>query len=158
MKTARFEDIADEFKRRVEHIVWCSATTVDTRGRPRSRILHPVWDGPVGWIATGRHSLKGKHLAKNRFLSLSYWTPEQEQVHAECATSWEERVEEKRRLWDFFKELPAPVGYDPGLFFQGGPEDPECGFLRLDPWRLELWSLNDLITGTAPQVWRPASS
>ena len=153
MKTDQFDDIADEFKRRIDHIVWCSATTVDTRGRPRSRILHPIWEGSVGWIATGRQSLKQKHLEKTPFVSLSYWTPEHEQVHAECAASWEDRVEEKKRLWTLFKEMPPPMGYDPGLFFQGGPEDPACGFLRLDPWRIELWSLSDLAGGKPNQVW-----
>src|SRR5262245_61355308 len=37
-------------------IVWASAATVDRHGRPRSRVLHPIWlwDGTElsGWIAT----------------------------------------------------------------------------------------------------------
>jgi hypothetical protein len=48
--------VAPAFIEMAHRIVWASAATVDTRGRPRSRILHPIWqwDGErlVGWIAT----------------------------------------------------------------------------------------------------------
>jgi hypothetical protein len=27
--------------------------------------------------------------------------------------------------------------------------------LKLTPWRIELWGLNDLMTGKEHQVWRP---
>jgi hypothetical protein len=56
MEVDRFEDIADEFHKRVSTMVWCNVATVDSRGRPRSRILHPLWEGSVsgavGWIGT----------------------------------------------------------------------------------------------------------
>ena len=48
----------------------------------------------------------------------------------------------------------GPVVHDPGLFFPGGPEDPSFGLLKLTPWRIELWSLNDLMTGKPATVWR----
>ena len=42
---ARFVAIAHE-------IVWCTLATVDAAGRPRSRVVHPVWeerpDGGLG--------------------------------------------------------------------------------------------------------------
>src|SRR5207245_371477 len=51
------EQVAPTFVDMAHRIVWCSAATVDHQGRPRSRILHPLWewDGAelVGWIATG---------------------------------------------------------------------------------------------------------
>ena len=90
MNVASFADIEEEFQKRVAGIVWCTATTIDRKGRPRSRILHPIWEGSTGWIATGRHSLKEKHLAANPYISLTYWTPEHKQLYAECRTEWED--------------------------------------------------------------------
>ena len=90
MRVKSFTEIADEFKRRADHIVWCTMATVDAKGRPRSRILHPIWEGPVGWIATGRHSTKSQHIESTPFVSISYWTPEHEQIYAECRASWAE--------------------------------------------------------------------
>ena len=50
-------EIAPSFVEMAHRIVWCSAATVDAKGRPRSRVLHPIWqwDGAElsGWIATG---------------------------------------------------------------------------------------------------------
>src|SRR5207245_5511585 len=65
-----FEEIQDEFLARVSRIVWCNVSTVDRKGRPRSRILHPIWEGSAGWIATGRNSFKATHMAGNRYVSL----------------------------------------------------------------------------------------
>jgi general stress protein 26 len=154
MSAATFEAIESEFLRRVNRTVWCSVATVDTRNRVRTRILHPLWEGSTGWILTARHSAKAKDLAHNATVSCAYWDQDQEQVHADCRTTWEESLSEKRRLWDLFKSAPPPLGYDPGLFFPGGPEDPTFGLLKLTPWRIELWSLNDLMTGKPPTVWR----
>jgi hypothetical protein len=71
---ASFADIEDGFIERVHAVVWCTAATVDTRNRPRSRVWHPIWEGKTGRIATNRNALKTKHLARNPYLSLSYLT------------------------------------------------------------------------------------
>lgn len=154
MEAATFAEIQDEFLQRVARIVWATVTTVDRKGRPRSRILHPLWEGSTGWIATGRHSFKSKHIAANPYVSVSYWDQEHQQIHAECRAEWEDDPAEKRRLWQVYKETPPPLGYDLGLFWQGGPEDPNLGLLRLTPWRIELWSLQDMMQGKRPAVWR----
>jgi general stress protein 26 len=151
---ATFEELAPELTRRVTRIVWCTMATADARGRIRSRILHPLWDGRTGWLLTGRQSAKAKELDARPWASLTYIDGAQEQVHLDCRTSWEERLTEKRRLWDWFKSVPPPLGYDPGLFFTEGVESPNFGALRLEPWRVELWSLADLMAGTPPQVWK----
>ena len=116
------------FDERVRRIVWCTIATVDTKGRPFSRILHPIWEGATGWIATGRQTLKTKHLAKNPMLAISYW--------------------------ELLKSTPPPVGYDPGLFFPGGASDPAYGVLRLTPTRVELWAGQDMMQGRPPTVWK----
>ena len=47
MRVSAFADIEKDFLARVRQIVWCSVATVDRRGRPRSRILHPLWEGRI---------------------------------------------------------------------------------------------------------------
>ncbi len=88
MDIASFAEIEEEFVARVSRIVWCTVATVDRQGRPRSRILHPIWEGSTGWIATGRHSLKEKHLAANAYVSLSYWDQEHQQVYVDAKAEW----------------------------------------------------------------------
>ncbi|MEX1103335.1 MAG: pyridoxamine 5'-phosphate oxidase family protein [Dehalococcoidia bacterium] len=152
---ASFDDIADEFNARVNRIVWCTVTTVDGKGRPRARILHPVWEGSTGWIATGRDSFKAKHIQKNPYVSISYWDQQHQQVYAECKAEWSQDPAERQRIWDLIKNAPPPVGYDPGLFWQGGSSDPSFGALKLTPWRVELYSLQDMMQGKSSQVWKP---
>jgi general stress protein 26 len=149
-----FEQLGEEFKRRVQRTVWCTMATADARGRIRSRIVHPLWDGRTGWLLTGRQSAKAGEVDRSPWASLTYIDEAAEQVHVDCRTSWEERLAEKQRLWDWFKSFPPPLGYDPGLFFTKGVEDASFGALRLEPWRLELWSLADLMSGTPPRVWK----
>jgi general stress protein 26 len=148
-----FAEIEEEFLARVKRIVWCTVATVDTRGRPRTRILHPVWEGTTGWIATGRHSLKEKHLAKNPYVSLTYWDAQHKQVYAECRAEWEDNPAEKQRVYDLFKSLPMPYGYDPAMIWKDGLADPTLGFLKLTPDRIELSQMS--IPPAPPQVWRP---
>jgi general stress protein 26 len=153
-RVASFADIADEFQRRWQRTVWATMATVGTDGRLRSRLVHPLWEGSVGWITTGADALKAQHLRRNPYTSLTYWDQTNEQVHAECRAEFEDRVDEKRRVWEFFKSTPLPLGYDPALFFKEGPEGRSVGIVRLVPWRIELWSLADLMTGKPPQVWK----
>jgi stage V sporulation protein R len=94
-----FQDIAATFDERVRRIVWCTVSTVDTKGRPFSRILHPVWEGSTGWIATGRQTLKTQHLAKNPVVALSYWDAAQDTVIAQCHAEWCDD-DATRRRWD----------------------------------------------------------
>lgn len=154
MEVATFAEIEDEFNRRVRRVVWCTVATVDRQGRPRSRILHPIWEGSTGWIATGRQSFKAKHLEHNPYVSLTYWDPQHEQIYADCKAEWVDDVAEKRRLWEVYKNTPPPLGYDLAMFWKS-PEDPTLGMLKLTPWRIEVWALNDMVKGTQPKVWRP---
>ena len=154
MDVARFEEIEKDFNERTARIVWCTVCTVDRRGRPRSRILHPIWEGPTGWIATGRSSFKGKHLAENPHVSLSYRDEQHQQVYADCRAEWEDDPAEKQRIWDLYKATPPPLGYDLAMFWQKGIDDPEYGLLKLTPWRIEISALGDMVQGKQPQVWR----
>jgi general stress protein 26 len=153
---ASFSDIEAEFQARVSRIVWCTVATVDRRGRPRTRILHPIWEGATGWIATGRETLKTRHLEHNPYVSLCYWDQQHQQVYADCLAEWDDDMAQKRRVWDLYKNTPPPLGYDPGMIWQSGVEDPTYGLLKLTPWRIELYALGDLISGKDSQVWHSA--
>jgi general stress protein 26 len=154
MRVRAFEAIAAELKRRTERTVWCTMATVDAKRRLRSRIVHPLWEGRGLWLLTERQSPKARDLDGNPSTSLTYIDNAEEQVHVDCRTSWEDRPDEKRRRWDWFKSIPPPLGYDPGLFFTKGVEHESFGCLKLEPWRIELWSLADLMAGKPPQVWK----
>ena len=84
-------EVAPAFVEMAHRIVWCSAASVDARGRPRSRVLHPIWrwDGRRldGFVATGPTPTKRAHLAASPFLSLSYWAPSQDTCVAECGAA-----------------------------------------------------------------------
>jgi general stress protein 26 len=154
MEVKSFSEIEGEFQERVKRIVWCTVATVDRKGRPRTRILHPIWEGTTGWIATGRETLKTKHLAANPYVSCSYWDQQHQQIYVDAMAEWVDDKAEKDRIWDLYKSTPPPLGYDPGMIWQGGKEDPTYGLLKLTPWRIELWGLQDLMTGKEHQVWR----
>jgi general stress protein 26 len=153
MSTLKFEEIAKTFDERVRKIVWCTVTTVDTAGRPYSRILHPIWEGQVGWIATGRQTLKAKHVARNANVSLFYWTAEHNTVFAQCRAEWADDAATKQRIWNLFKSTPEPVGYDPIMAWKGGVTDPTFGVLKLTPSRIELWTAADMAAGKRPTIW-----
>jgi hypothetical protein len=134
---APFVDIA-------HRIVWATAATVDSEGRPWTRILHPiwVWDGEslVGWIATGPTPTKVAHLAAHPYVSLTYWDPTHDTANADCRATWVNDDETRTWLWGTFKNAPAPVGYDPAIIppWAGGPTSPAFGALRLEPYRLRV--------------------
>jgi hypothetical protein len=137
MEVQAFAELAAEFSARVQQMVWCSAATVDAQGRPRSRILHPVWEGHIGWITTRRHSVKERHLARMPYLSLAYVADAAKPVYVDCHVEWIDVLEEKRRVWALIAALPAPEGFDPAPIY-GSPEDAGFGLLRLLPWRIEV--------------------
>ena len=150
MEVNNFSVIAEEFDRRIKKIVWCNLTTIDRQGRPRSRMIHPIWEGNTGWIATGRQSFKAKHLADNPFVSLTYWDPDHEQVYAECHAEWADDAETKQRVWDLYGSTPPPLGYDLTMFWPE-PTAESYGVMKLIPWRVELSSLADMAN---PKIWR----
>ncbi len=151
---ASFSDIEARFNDITRRVVWATVTTIDRKNRPRSRILHPVWEGNVAWIATRPSSHKAKHLANNPYVSCTYWDQKHEQVMADCRTEWIDDPATKKRIWALIKTTPEPVGYDPATIWKDGPESPDFGVLKLIPWRIEVWSLPDMAQGKPALVWR----
>jgi hypothetical protein len=153
------KDIAPKFVELAHRIVWCSAASVDTRGRPFTRILHPIWqwDGMrlTGWIATAPTALKRAHLAKSPNLSLSYWTPTHDTAQAECRAEWFLDLPTRERVWNLLKNAPAPVGCDPAMIpGWTSPAVDAFAALRLEPWRIRMLPGSALATGQGGLRWR----
>ncbi|MDE0368109.1 MAG: pyridoxamine 5'-phosphate oxidase family protein [Gammaproteobacteria bacterium] len=153
-------EIAPAFVKMAHEIVWCSAATVDAKGRPRSRVLHPIWQWEggrlTGWIATGATPIKRAHLEASPHLSCNYWAPTQDTCVAECRAEWVFDDEGRRMVWDLFANGPAPVGYDPAMIpGWDNALSPTFAALRLDPWRLRVMPGTALMQGTfEARTWR----
>lgn len=156
--------VAPAFVEMAHRIVWCSVATVDARQRPRTRILHPIWewDGTelTGWIATGPTPVKRAHLEHSPFVSCSYWEPSHDTCMADCRAEWFFDDETRTMVWERFKNGPAPVGYDPSIV--PGWESPTSdafAVLRLTPWHLRVFPGTVLLNqGGAVLDWSGSGS
>jgi len=133
-------------------MIFCNVATIDEHQRPRSRILHPYWEGSTGWICTHRDSYKAKHLANNPYVSLAYITNPMQPVYADCKAAWMTDPSEKRRVWELFKNAPEPLGFDPAQDFIR-PQHENVGLLKLTPWRIDLVSFPALSFNEGTRVW-----
>lgn len=153
-------EVAPAFVEMAHRIVWCTVATVDREGRPRSRILHPIWqwdgDQLIGWIGTGPTPTKRAHLDAHPYMSLNYWTPTHDTCVAECRATWAFDDETRTMVWNLFKHGPAPVGYDPAIVpVWSGPTAPTFAALRLEPWRLRVFPGSVLMgQGGAVLTWQ----
>ncbi len=150
---AALSDIAPAFVEMAHRIVWATVATVDPHRRPRTRILHPIWEWNggelTGWIATAPTPVKRAHLDKNPQVSLAYWDPSHDTCNAECRATWMFDEKSRQRVWDLFANGPAPVGYDPAIVpvWADGPTSEAFAVLRLDPWRLRVFPGTVLLRG-----------
>ena len=143
---------APAFIEMAHRIVWASVATVDATGAPTSRILHPlwVWDGDalVGWVGTANAGVKGRHLANNSMVSVSYWAPNHDTCVADCRATFHSDAATRAWLWDALKNAPAPLGFDPALIAGWDtPESDAFQALRLDPLRLRVFPGTMLLKG-----------
>lgn len=137
-------ETAPAFVEMAHQIVWASVATVDRNGRPRSRILHPIWqwDGVqlVGWIATEPTAVKRAHLKHSPFVSVNYWAPSHNTCVAECHANWAFDDKTRQMVWDLFLNGPEPVGYDPKIVpAWSSPTVDAFAVLKLKPWRLRVF-------------------
>lgn len=148
--------VAPAFIEMAHRIVWCSAATVDTHGRPRSRILHPIWelegDQLVGWIATSPTPLKRAHLNASPYISLNYWDTTQDTCVADCRATWVFDDGMRRMVWDKFATAPSPVGYNPAIVpVWTSPTADAFAALRLEPWHVRVFP-GTVLMGKGGQV------
>lgn len=153
-------EVAPAFVEMAHRIVWCSAATVDRKGRPRSRVLHPIWewDGTrlFGWIGTGPTPTKRAHLEASAHLSVNYWDPSQDTCVADCRATWAFDDATCSEVWNRFKTTPPPVGYDPAIIpVWDEPTSESFAVLQLEPWRVRVFPGSVLLgQGGDVLTWR----
>jgi len=148
--------VQKEFVDRAHRIVWCTVATVGPDNRPRTRILHPLWELDtelVGWIVTRATPVKVRHLAYSPYLSCGYWEPAQEVAVADCHAEWVDDMATRQRVWELYRDAPAPLGYDFWSVFPAGPAGETPSLLRLTPYRLRLTDVETLSGRKQPLVW-----
>lgn len=108
------DTVAPAFVAIAHRIVWTTVATVTPEGRPRTRILRPLWewDGAslVGWIATSPSSPKRADLDATPRVSLTYWDDTQDTATADCETTWVLDDDGRRQVWETFARGPEPAG------------------------------------------------
>jgi general stress protein 26 len=138
VRVTSFAAIAPLLHQRARETIWCSAATIDAQNRPRSRVLHPIWEGAIGWVTTRLNTPKIRHVAANPHVSLAYIGDPFRPVYLECFAAWVDDRAMRERIWALSRDTPAAEGgFDPAETW-GAIEDPENGLLRLLPWRVEL--------------------
>lgn len=136
--------------RRVSQAVYCIMATVDQQNRPRTRIMHPIWERSTGWAISWPLSPKAKHLALNPHVSLAYLQDTAKPVYVEAVAEWIMDRTAQQRTWELCKTIPPPLGFDPKPHY-GTIDHHYFGILKFTPWRIELGNL-----GGESRIWRPA--
>lgn len=138
--------------------VWCALTTVDSSGRPRNRVVHPVWtdeDGRLtGWLTTRRTPIKVAHLAGNPNVSLAYIGKGTDLAYFDCTAEWLESPKDKEACWRAFLSAPEPARYDPALIWPGGPDSETFAALRFTPYRVQAARAEQIGRGEKPLLAR----
>jgi len=148
----------EAFLATARRVVYCSLATVDRRGRPRSRLVHAVWEpGPegelVGWVGSRPTPMRRAHLERTPFASCFYWDPAHDVAVAECGVKWIDDDEGRRHAWERLSAAPEPMGYDPAPIWPDGPEGKDFVALRLEPWRVQAKSAAAMAAGEPYLVW-----
>lgn len=137
MRVALFTDIEALFQERIVEMVWCNMATLDMHNRLRSRIVQPIWEGSIGWIASHRRSLKASHIAHHPYVSLAYIGDNIRPVYVDGTVAWMDDPVAKHSVWNLAQTAPEPLRYDLTPLYQSA-DNPNFGVLKLTPWRIEL--------------------
>lgn len=149
MQVETFADIQPEFEERAHRMVWCDMATVGLDGRPKTRIVHPVWDGDTAWVTSMRVGPKAEEIDRNPYVSLAYVADPMRPAYAECVAAWEDDRATRVRVWEWIASFPEPLGYDAQTMF-GGYDVPNLTLLKLTAWSIRLTVAGDL---SARRVW-----
>lgn len=133
----------------IEDVVWCTLATVGPDGRPRTRVVHPVWDwdAGVGWITRRGTPLQRRHLEHQPAVSCGWWSPSHHVAHVDALATWVPE-EEKQAVWDRCSAEPEPLGFDPSPMFPDGPSGVGFAPIRLEPYRVRV-----VRVGEQPVLW-----
>jgi general stress protein 26 len=123
--------------------------TVGPDGRPRSRIVHPVWEGDTAWMTSLRVGPKAGDIDRNPFVSLAYIGDPVKPAYAECVASWVDDRDERTEIWKRIAAIPEPLGYNTEAMF-GSYDFPNLTMLRLKHWKIRLTVAGD---AAARRIW-----
>jgi hypothetical protein len=130
-------EIAQEMRERAEAMVYCTLATIDASGWPRTRVVHPVWEGDLCWIDTRPTTPKVRQIEANPRVSLAWTSDLARPAYVEGVATLVHDTAELRRVWDLFIATPPPVGYDPTPMY-GVPDDGRFGLILVEPRRVLL--------------------
>jgi hypothetical protein len=86
-----------------------------------------------------------RHLAGTPYVSCSYWDPSQDVAIADCDAEWIDDPAIRQRIWELYRDAPAPLGYDFWSVFPAGPAADVPALLRLTPYRLRVTGIETLL-------------
>ncbi|GAA4093228.1 pyridoxamine 5'-phosphate oxidase family protein [Nonomuraea soli] len=152
-----FSEIEEDFNAYVGRTNYATMVTVDNKGRPRTRVLIPVWETvegePLGWLATYRTPVKAAHIAGNPHVNFSYLGRGLNSVAIDAVAGWVDDRETKAHVWGLYERTsPLGAGYPLGNFWRS-PDDPKLHVMRLEPWRIQLVRGSDLLS----RIWKAYS-
>jgi len=149
MRVSSFAEIEPAFIERAHRMVWCDMATAGSTGRPRTRIVHPVWENGIAWMTSLRVGPKAEDIDRNPYVSLAYVSDPVKPAYAECVASWVEDRDERIAIWERIAVIPEPLGYNAQTMF-GSYDVPNLTMLRLEPWRIRLTVAGDV---SARMIW-----
>lgn len=119
--------------------------------QPFVRAVTPAWDGVTAFIATDPATAKVRQIQRNPRVDMIHWGEDFRHVGLRARASLVTDPDQLDTLWGAFP-------YELSDYFDRSdpPAKGKSPFavVRLDPFRIELWSLESLATGKPPQVWR----
>jgi general stress protein 26 len=156
MATTRTDDLAElapDIEERITTTVWCTMATADRAGRPRTRIVHPVWEidggAMTGWLGTRTGTPKLRHLEAHPSASLLYWDPRHRQVSIDADVTVHTDDRTCERVWSLLSSFPEPYGFDPAPMWPDGATGDGFTVVRFDPTRVTVF-------GDPLRIWQDA--
>jgi hypothetical protein len=140
----------------VEAVVFCTATTIGPDGRPRSRVVHPVWDWDeplVGLVTSRPTPLRRRHLGANPVMTCAYWSPEHHVATFDCDAAWVEPGM-LGDAWARIAATPPPLGFDPVTIWPDGPAGDDFAVVELRPYRVQAALAEEIATKAPVRQWR----
>jgi hypothetical protein len=159
-----FDDALRDAVDVAHRLVWATVTTVGNDGRPRVRVMHPIWvehEGSLeGLVLTRPTPIKVRHLDAHPAVTCAYLAPDHDFAIFDCDAALVEDLATRRRAWDAFASAPDPLGYDPASMFADGPSSAGLAVLRMRPHRVRVGLAAAMLRGEQPRLWvspRPAA-
>ncbi len=110
------------------------------------RAVTPMYEGVTAYVATDAAAPKARHVRNNPLVELLHWTSDFRHLSLRGRASMVEDVAIKQRLWDLFP-------YNLADYFDAQDKS-AYGLMRIQPFRIEITSLQRIATGKPPKVWR----